>query len=307
MLTGLSPRPRHSFPGFSLRSHRNALALALAEHRSVAAMEFALVAPILITLTLATYDLARALLVWQQINNAAEAIAEAAEKIAANNSSQLTAAQMQNAMSTIYAEVPGLALGKGTGNFPGQYMVTLSEVVYLPFCTTATPSAANCTTTGYSLGTAGGATNVQLPYTLWSSYLTEGGPSLMTGSAALLRPCKAGGSTDSALTSVAAFPDASNELSVMVNADMAGAQPDVALPAVTMTPQVVADVQYVFTPSFPLYSLLAKNGFTLWASATMPVPTGGLTQEITYTGTGGADDGTTNPEVCTLIPSPSSS
>jgi Flp pilus assembly protein TadG len=297
MLTGLPRKRAHLFP-----RHARALASAMAEHRSVAAMEFALVAPILITLTLATYDLARALLVWQQINNAAEAIAEAAEKIAANNASQLTAAQMQNAMSTIYAEVPGLALGNGTGSFPGSYMVTLSEVVYLPFCTTATPSAANCTTTGYTLTNAG----IQQPYTLWSSYLTEGNTNaqggLMAASPNFLRKCNPGGSTDNPLISVATFPDASNELAVMVNPDLDGAQV-----AVTLTPQVVADVQYIFVPSFPLYSLLSKTGFTLWASATMPVPTGGLTQEITYTGTGGADDGSTNPEVCTLIPAPSSS
>jgi Flp pilus assembly protein TadG len=289
MLTGLPRKRGHFFP-----SHRKAIASALAEPRSVAAMEFALVAPILITLTLATYDLARALLIWQQINNAAEAIAEAAEKIAANNNSQLTMAQMNNAMSTIYAEVPGLNLGNGTGSFPGKFGVTLSEVVYLPFCTTAVPSAATCSTTGYALTNGG----IQQPYTLWSAYLTEGGSSLMPFTSSMLRKCNPGGSTDSPLTSVSAFPDASNELQVMVNPDMDGAQV-----ALTMTPQVVADVQYVFIPSFPLYSLLSKTGLTLWASATMPVPTGGLTQEITYTGTG-ADDGTTNPEVCTLIPLP---
>jgi Flp pilus assembly protein TadG len=283
MLTGLPRKRRHAYP-----THGKAIAAALAEPRSVAAMEFALVAPILITLTLATYDLARALLVWQQINNAAEAIAEAAEKIAANSSSQMSAAQMQNAMSTIYVEVPGLNLGQASGSFPGQFGVTLSEVVYLPFCIT----------TGYTL-----SNGIQQPYTLWSAYLTEGGASLMgppsTPATSLLRPCNPGGAIDSPLTSVSTFPDNSTELTVMVNPDKDGSQVQL-----TMTPQVVADVQYVFMPSFPLFSLLSKNGFTLWASATMPVPTGGLTQEITYTGNG-ADDGTTNPEVCTLIPLPS--
>ena len=111
------------------------------------------------------FDLTRGVSVWNQTNNAAQAIVQAAEKLSvppdlSSGTTTLTAKQMQNAMSTLYAVIPGLNMGTN-GSYNGSYSVTLSSIVYLPICQTTSDCAP------------------QKPYVLWSSYLTEGGSSLV--------------------------------------------------------------------------------------------------------------------------------
>lgn len=221
-----------------------------ADARSVMAVEFALVAPIVLTLTMGSVDVARALLIWAEIHNAANAIAEAAEKLAVTTdpatglvTSELTADQMQQAMSTIYAEIPGLNLGNGGGLFPGPFAVALSSITYTPLCA----SAAGCGSQAASV--------------LWTTYLTVGGSKLLQG---WYRPC----STE---TQVARFPPGSVRMLEMASPVLAGGS------AMTLTPQIVTDVLYSFTPYFPLF----VKPVILYASATMPAPVGALNQQIT--------------------------
>jgi hypothetical protein len=168
-------------------------------------------------------------------------------------------------MSTVYAQIPGLALGSGKGAYTGPFSVTLSAIVYLPLCTL----------------TAGCAP--QTPYTLWSSYLTEGGPQLMTvatPASPLLRPC-------GSLSGVSQFPNDNTQLSKMLDpTKTAGGGP------MTLAPQVVADVRYVYTP---LFSLFIGGPVTFWASATAPTPVGGAAQAVAFSA-GGAG----NVVSCTL-------
>jgi len=221
-----------------------------ADRRSVATLEFAMVAPILLTLTMTGVDGARAELVWGQVHEAANSIAQAAEKISVTTdpatgavTSQLTADQMQQAMSIIYAEMPGLNLGNGGGLFPGQYSVTLSSIGYTPSCAQASGCGA------------------QTAFVHWFSVLSLGGAQLSTVS---LRVCS------TALTQVASFPDTIANGTEMTSPVVAGGQ------AMTIAPQVVADVTYNFTPYFPLF-IKAK---LFVASATMPAPIGGLNQAV---------------------------
>ncbi len=247
---------------------------ALRERRSVAAMEFAMIAPVIATMALAVFDIGRALIIWQQLNDAAVAITEAAEVMSITvgtngTATQLTATQIQNAMTTIYAQIPGLNLGAGTGMFPGAFSVTLSSVSFYPLCATAQ----SCGTT-------------QTPYTDWSAYLTSGGTKLEqppgTLASSLLRPC-----TLTGLLPVRQFPNGPNQLQDMVD-------PVIIKNGVTMTvaPQLVADVSYQFTPSFPLF----VHPVTLWASSTLPAPFGGVSQQVALTG--GTYTPLTNPEAC---------
>jgi Flp pilus assembly protein TadG len=251
----------------------------LGERRSIAAMEFAMVAPVIATLTVGVFDVGRALIVWQQLANAANAIGEAAEKLSITDNqgasaTELTPQQMQWAMSSIYAQIPGLNNGNGTGIYRGSYSVTLSDVVFYPLCATSKGCAA------------------QTPYTVWSTYLTEGGTQLIQPPAApasqLLRPCY-----PTQLTGVAQWPDNSTELSVM-------AQPTLVNKGQTMTltPQVVADVSYNFQPSFPFF----VKPVTLWASASLPSPYGGLEQQVMLNAPNGTYNESTNPEVCPIPP-----
>jgi hypothetical protein len=146
-------------------------------------------------------------------------------------------------MSTIYAAIPGLALGSGTGTDTGTYGVTLSSVVFLPLCSLTT-------------GCTPDSPPAQTPYVLWSTALTEGGPQL---GAPQYRPC-------GALASVSVFPNDSTQLSKMISPS-----------GILLTPQVVADVRYTYTPKF-LGFVVSK---TFYASAAMPSSSGGTDQQIT--------------------------
>ena len=248
----------------------------LAERRSVSVLEFAAVAPVVLMMGLSVFDMARALIIWEEINNAAEAVVESAEKLSVTTvggapATTLNVVQMQAAMSTIYAEIPGLQWGSGNGNFTGTFGVTLSSVVYLPWCANTSGCAA------------------QLPNTLWSAFLTEGDSTnylITTPTSSLQRPCKQ-------LTVVSQFPDNSTQLSVMVT-------PSSGSLKIPLTPQLVADVQYNFKSSFPLFSNMTL--FTLWASATLPAPLGGPEEDVSFDSSQGTP---TSVLVCTNIPNPS--
>jgi Flp pilus assembly protein TadG len=249
-------------------------ALRSARH-GVAAMEFAMVAPVMVTFVWGVYDVVRALVAWEETCRAAEAVAQAAEKMSYTGTSyppgsqnagapmtSLTATQMQAAMSSIYSQMPWLNLGSNTGPLRGNYSVTLSGVAFTPLC--PAKSSNNC--------------QAQTPTVLWSSYLTEGGAQLLTPSnsqISLYRVC-------GPLVPVAQFPNNGSQLLDMINPNMVAN----GVTNMNLIPQVVADVQYIFTPSFPL---LSKTSFTFWASASFPAPVGGDDQQIVFnkTGSGG--------------------
>jgi len=219
--------------------------------RAVAAMEFALIAPIILALTLASLDAARELLIYGQIHNAANAIAQAAEKLSVTTdpttgllTSELTANQMQQALSTIYAEIPGLNLGNGGSLFSGSFGAGLSSISYTPSCTTTTGCGS------------------QTPVVLWTTQLSVGGPMLQ---APTYRPC------GYSPTQVAHLPNTSLSMIELESPVVAGGT------AMTLVPQVVADVAYQFTPWFPYFG----STVVLYASASYPAPIGALNAAIT--------------------------
>jgi Flp pilus assembly protein TadG len=240
---------------------------AVAERDAVAALEFALVAPLMAVMLLSVFDGARALIIWQQTANAAQAITQAAEKLSVNTTTGATTLDqqdMQNVMTTIYAEMPGLNRGAGTGIFPGKFSVTLSEIEYLPLCTYS--DASKCP--------------AQIPHVVWSSYLatpTTGAPQLIQ-SATLLRKCD----SVQRLVSVAQFSNDSTRLGQMLDPTKVNGGVDMVL-----TPQVVADVQYQFTPVF-LAMWPGSPTITFWASATLSTPAGGNDQIISFDTSAGA-------------------
>jgi Flp pilus assembly protein TadG len=216
----------------------------------VASLEFAVAVPVFLILSLSAVDAARAFLIWAQVHNAANAIAEAAEKLSVTTNattgavtSQLTADQMQQAMSVVYAEIPQLNLANPGGLFPGAIAVALSSVSYSPLCA----AAASC--------------GSQTPFVVWSNYLSVGGPNLYLG---YMRPC-------GNLQNVPQFKDNNGNINEMPSPVLAGGT------AMTLTPQLVADVVYTFKPFFSFFIGQTQ----IVASATMPVPIGGLNQVTT--------------------------
>ncbi len=204
-----------------------------------------MVAPIAIALTFGVFDLARACIVWEQTCSAAQVIAEAAEKLsytAGSSQTQLTSTQMQAAMSAAYAQIPGLTLGASTSTSSSAFIVTLSEVVFTPTCTTSSGCSA------------------QVPYVSWSTALAQTGVSVTNPA---LRAC-------GPLTPVTTFPDDSTQLTKMAT----WSQDQIALP-----PQVVADVETIYVPAtFAIFT----GSLTFWSTAAVPAPIGGPDQAITY-------------------------
>ncbi len=95
--------------------------------RAVAALEFALVAPFLLTAALGLYDLANAALTMRRLTIAADAIAQIATAAAVNadNTNTLTREQAWAASTAPFALLPGLRAQP-----MGDYSVVLSAVVF---------------------------------------------------------------------------------------------------------------------------------------------------------------------------------
>ena len=79
----------------------------LTDRRGAAAIEFAIIAPVLITLTIGVFDISRALTLQQEVYNAAHTIPTSASSMAVqpDKSTSLTVTQVQQALSGIYAEI----------------------------------------------------------------------------------------------------------------------------------------------------------------------------------------------------------
>jgi hypothetical protein len=212
-------------------------------------VEFALIAPIMISLTLTTVDIARLELIRAEVHSAASAIAEAAEKLSVTTNAstgaittELTADQMQLAMTSIYAQIPGMNLGNGGSLFPDEYAVELRSVTYSPLCKAPT----NCGSQTASL--------------LWSSSLSIGGAKLYLG---FMANC-------GTIQQVTTFDDTNDNWNQMPSPVLAGGT------AMTLAPQIVADVAYTFSPFFPLF----LRTLQVVASVSLPAPIGGLNQTV---------------------------
>ncbi len=130
------------------------------DRQAVAALEFCLVAPVLVSLLYGVYDISEAVLFYQEVYNTAHSIAASASGLAdqPNGSTNLNYTQIQFLESEIWGEIPTLR-----GYYQdGTKSVTLSSVVFEPTFTTST-----CTT-----GTA--TTPCYVPVVVWSVPYTGG-------------------------------------------------------------------------------------------------------------------------------------
>lgn len=102
----------------------------------VAALEFALIAPLLLLIGLGAIDLSRAWLAWRRVVQTAQATAEIETAVAVqiDGSNQTTTSQLSTVSTAIFAIYPSVQSAPTS-----QYGVAISEVVF-------TKSPANCTT-----------------------------------------------------------------------------------------------------------------------------------------------------------------
>ncbi len=101
-----------------------------APRRGIAAIEFALVAPLTLLMIVGVFDISKAVIIWQQVCNTAHAIPVSASTLSEqpDKSTSLTVAQVQQSLSTIFGEIPWIRNGIETG----QTSATLSAVTFVP-------------------------------------------------------------------------------------------------------------------------------------------------------------------------------
>ena len=180
--------------------------------RANVGIEFALIGPIMIVFVIGIYDTARGMILYQEVENAAHTIPLSASIVAIqpNQTTSLTAAQVQQAMSIVYAEMPWVRSGAVTGT----RSVTMSSVVFLKTVATCNPLTTTCAYT---------------PTVVWSvAYASNNG----TGFTNVTRPC-------GSLTQTAPNAGASSNLSNLRTANVVN--PD---------PILVVDVHFQYTPTF---------------------------------------------------------
>jgi Flp pilus assembly protein TadG len=123
--------------------------------RGVAGLEFALLAPLLITMLAGLYDLTTAYIAWERLKLCVQAIDQIATIQAANSATPntLTRTQTTTAASSIYAYLPSIL----TASAP-PFGVTVSSVVMTPTvsgCTSGCTYKAHVAWSGTYQGTAG--------------------------------------------------------------------------------------------------------------------------------------------------------
>jgi hypothetical protein len=102
------------------------------DRRGVAALEFALVFPLMLALLFGVYELSEPMMIYQEVYAAAHSIPASASSVAVqgDGSTSLTYAQVQFEASTIFAEIP--ALRSGQQAYGSSDLVTISSVVFEP-------------------------------------------------------------------------------------------------------------------------------------------------------------------------------
>jgi len=191
--------------------------------RAVAAMEFAFVAPVMLVLIIGVFDIAKAMILRQEVYNAAHSISLTASFLAvqSNGTTTLTQAQVQAIESDIFAEIPWLR----NGIEKGITSVTLSGIEF-----SALPNA-SC-----------------MPYstcTYWFPFVAWSVPYRPTNTygVTFVYPTRACGPMVSGVVSISASPPppltVANQLSTLRTAGIT--YPD---------PILVADVRYSYTPAF---------------------------------------------------------
>jgi Flp pilus assembly pilin Flp len=221
-----------------------------AERRSAAAIEFALIAPLLLVLSGGVYDLCGAVLVYNEVTTAATTIVASASNAAVNlnGSTALSYGQVQQAESGIWADIPGLRTGLQTGQVKS---ITISSIDFKPPGTCQ--SGSNC--------------NPYTAYVMWSVSYT-GGATSGASFANNIRTCSPTGANSDGLggeKQVAASSglNSSDFTYTLPTASLSAYTPDPTGPA----PVLVADVVFSYTPLFSVF----KSPFIFVSTAIWPV------------------------------------
>jgi len=151
------------------------------DRKSAAAMEFAFIAPVLVTIILGVYEICNAAIVYEQVQNAAHSIPASASNLAAEagatlgaqvytGQTALTYNQIQLAASEIWAEIPELRSGFQNG----AASVTITSVSFIPTLPPTPPTAQTVKPTTACNPVKGSVYCSYTPTVIWSVAYTGG-------------------------------------------------------------------------------------------------------------------------------------
>jgi Flp pilus assembly protein TadG len=223
--------------------------------RAVAAMEFGMLAPIMALMVIGVFDLSKAGILWEQTWNASRSIADSASTLAiqTDGSTSLTQVQAQQALSSVFAEMPwlraGIATGNGTaGQIPANTIsAVLTSVSFAPTNAPCGPGTTPFTPCTYAA------------VVKWSKAYS--GNNFITGSS-VLRPCVT-------LTQVA--PGSPASLTTVPTLAVKTALESTTTGTNVPDPFLIADVTFTYQPFF--HNFLPGNGVTFWVTSYQTVRT----------------------------------
>jgi Flp pilus assembly protein TadG len=135
------------------------------QRRSVAALEFALVAPLLVALLFGVYDLSNALITYEEVYAAAHSMAASIsnEAVQSDGTNSLTYSEVQQGASLLWGEIPALR----SGLQDGVKSVTVSSIVFENTNATCTPTVNTLAADGVTITTEGTQCDY-VPVVVWS-------------------------------------------------------------------------------------------------------------------------------------------
>lgn len=211
----------------------------LRDERGAAAVEFAMIAPVGVLLVIGVVDLTRAVVIQQEVTDAAHSIPVMASVIAlqTDRSTSLTVVQVQQSLSGIFTKIPWLRSGSLTG------------------ATAAIMSSVDFTQANPNCNPATGGPCAAYPHVAWSvAYQPPGGRSGMSNSfESAVRPCMQ-------LNQAAATAKIDGDLTSIRTAGVTYTVPALA-------PMLVVDIHYRYTPIF--FNVLT-GPIDFWASGYWP-------------------------------------
>jgi Flp pilus assembly protein TadG len=269
---------------------RKAIRAFATDGRGNAALEFAFIAPVLVALLLGVYEICNAVIVYEEVQNAAHAIPVSASSLAVHTDGEtnLTYAQVQLLASEVWSEIPELRSGFQNDT----KSVTITSVTFLPTYPPAPPVTQTVKPANSCTPIKGNNCNYT-PTVAWSVAYT-GGDSGRTFTTAL-RSCtgKAGANQASNATVEYTNPT-TNAISyqqvpgaltasvpqvIGVAANSAVAGDLTALPVYLLSqinaflappsPVIVVDIHLKYHPVFGLF--IKSTGIDFYASGFFPV------------------------------------
>jgi len=106
--------------------------------RGVAALEFAIIAPMMLLMVIGVYDVTKVMILRQEVYNTAHTIPLSASILAVqtDKTTSLTPTQVSQTLSSIFAEMPGVRSGVDNGGV----LAIMSSVTFLPTPSTCVSS-----------------------------------------------------------------------------------------------------------------------------------------------------------------------